>query len=263
MTARRRSAALAVLAGLAIAVSGCGGAGGGGAADEAGAGAGAITTPPAVGVPTVPTDALFGTPEAVDTARAAGSLEGYDEFGTPRDAFVPIVRDGSSSAAPSSSEPGTGQVAAPTSTPPPTATTPVVPGVPSVPGGVPGVPGGVPGGAPGAGTPGAGSTPGSTTPTTAPPPAAPAEAPPVTGYEADFDIGGEPVVARVGDAVPPDTQQFTVTTITADGVVLTLNGGLLPDGSDTVRLAEGKSLTLINQTSRRTYRLRLLDVRKV
>ena len=82
-------------------------------------------------------------------------------------------------------------------------------------------------------------------------------------YEADFDIGGEPVVARVGDAIPPETQQFTVDRISLGSVVLKLNGGLLPDGSDTVTLKEGASLTLVNQTSRVTYKLRLLEIRKI
>jgi|GEM_PF-5866983 len=251
MTRRRRHGSLALLAGLVLVVPGCaGGGGGGGAADDtAAAGGGAVAVSPAAGVAAPPTSSLFGTPDDVDAGRVAGSLEGFEEFGTPRDAFVPVVREDAGGGS-SPSEPGTGQIA-PTSTPPVT-TDPIVPVAPGVPvGGIPTAPV-----TPPAVTP-------TTPPATAPPPDAPTSAPPVSGFEADFDIGGEPVVARVGDAVPPDTQQFTVSAIRAGGVTLTLNGGLLPDGSDEVTIREGEGLTLVNQTTRTTYRLRLLDVRRV
>lgn len=240
MNPRRSARLAAALAALAIVAAGCGGGGGG--SSDADAGAAATVTPPATGVAATPTDSLFGSPEAVDTADAAESLDGYEQFGTPRDAFVQLVRDDSGGGA--ESEPSTGNLPSSTPAPTPVTTDPLV----AVP--------------PGPTTPVTPTTP--TTPTTTPTtPGAPTTAPPVEGFEADFDIGGEPVVARLGDAVPPETQQFTVKAITAGSVVLELNGGLLPDGSDTVTLKEGESITLVNQTSRKTYRLRLLDIRRL
>jgi hypothetical protein len=102
-----------------------------------------------------------------------------------------------------------------------------------------------------------------TTPTapTAPGPAEPIQSP--VALQADFDISGEPVEAREGDAIPPETQQFTVKTISAGEVVLQLNGGLLPDGSDTITLKEGKSITLFNATAGHNYRIKLVDVHTV
>ena len=79
--------------------------------------------------------------------------------------------------------------------------------------------------------------------------------------EADFDVSGEPVVAREGDAIPPDTQQFIVQTIGTTTVTLELSGGLLPDGTDTVDLDEGESITLYNATAKRSYKIKLVDVR--
>ena len=80
--------------------------------------------------------------------------------------------------------------------------------------------------------------------------------------EADFDIGGEPIVARVNDAIPPGTQQFTVQAITAKAVTLRINGGLLPSGGDTVNLAPGQTITITNQTAGTTYNVRLLGIKK-
>jgi hypothetical protein len=235
--AARLAAALA--AGLLLA-AGCGGGGGGGD-ESADAQAPVAAVGPATGVEAVATDTLFGTPEAVSDARTAGTLGGYDEFGTPRDGFVQIVREDDGGGGTNEAVSG----ATPSSTP----TDPISVGsgpVVAVPAGS--APAGVDAG-------GTGTAP-AATPT-------PSEAPAVSRMEADFDIGGEPVVAHQGDAIPPGTQQFTVTGITASRVVLTLNGGLLPDGSDTVTLDEGESITLYNQTARTTYKVRLLDIRRV
>lgn len=219
------SGAAAVLMAAAL-LAGCGGGGGGGddaAADAAAAAA--PVTPPAAGVSAIPTDSLFGTPEAASDSRVVGSLSGYEQFGTPRDAFIQLVSDGSGGGT-VSGEPVTG-APAPTSTPPAVPTTPATPTV-------------IP-----------------TTPTDTP-----VTAPAVSVMEADFDIGGEPVVARTGDAIPPGTQQFTVEKITASAVTLKLNGGLLPSGADTVTLSEGESISLYNQTTSTLYKIRLMEIRK-
>ena len=68
-------------------------------------------------------------------------------------------------------------------------------------------------------------------------------------------------MATEGDAIPPETQQFEVESILVDRVVLKLVGGLLPDGTDSVTLLEGESITLYNATARRSYKLKLVDVR--
>lgn len=229
MTRRHATRAAAALA-TALLFAGCGGGGGGGG-DEAAAPPAAPVTPAAAGVAAVPTDALFGTPEAASDSRVVGSLSGFEQFGTPRDAFEQLVTEDSGGGT-VSGEPVTGA-------PVPTSTTPVSGGgVPTAP--LPGTPTTIP-----------------TTPTTPVTPTTPA----VSVLEADFDIGGEPVVARAGDAIPPGTQQFTVEKITASAVTLKLNGGLLPSGSDTVTLSEGESISLYNQTTSTLYKIRLMEIR--
>jgi hypothetical protein len=235
---RRHAARLAAALAAGLLVAGCGGGGGDESAD-AQAPVAAVT--PAAGVEAVATDTLFGTPEAVSSARSAGTLGGYDEFGTPRDGFVQLVREDDGGAGVNEASSG----AAATSSP----------AAPISVGSGPAV--AVPAGSGSTGVDPAGT---STAPAVTP---TPGDAPAVTSMEADFDIGGEPVVAHQGDAVPPGTQQFTVQSITPGRVVLKLNGGLLPDGSDTVTLDEGESITLYNQTARTTYKVRLLDVRRV
>jgi hypothetical protein len=181
----------------------------------------------------------LGAPSAVDPARAGETLSGYDTFGPPKDIFVQQVADSSGTAA--ASEPSSGGV--PSTTP----TVPVVspPGGPTPPsvsvGG---------GGQPSTGGPGGSST-----------PDVPVSSP--RALEADFDVSGEPVVAREGDSIPPDTQQFTVKTIGARSVALQLNAGLLPDGSDTITLDEGESIRLYNQTAHKGYTIKLVDIRSV
>lgn len=243
-TAARSAAAAAA---LVVVLAGCGGGGGGGGDASADPNATAAVVAPAAGATPAPTDQLYGSPAVPEPGANSSSLPGYDEMGTPGDVFVPIVKDETSdsgNAPTAGAGPGAGTATSPGSTAnPPVVTQPVTP----VPVGVTPTP-----------------VPTTSTAPTAPGPApAPSQAPAVQGYEADFDIGGEPVVARVGDAIPPDTQQFTVERVSLGSVVLKLNGGLLPDGSDTVTLKEGSSLTLVNQTSRVTYKLRLLEIRKI
>ncbi len=238
----RALALRAAAAGAALVVlAGCGGGG-----DEGGSGNDGFSPSPVAAAPVdaaaaAPTDALYGAPSAPDDVVA--SLPGYDEMGSPKDVFVPIVSEESGTKAPDAAPDtatGPAEPASPNSVPPPV--TPTNPGAPGT-------------------TPAPGTT---TAPTGTQPqaPSSPRGVAPLEGYEADFDIGGEPVVARMGDSIPPETQQFTVMTIGRSAVVLKLNGGLLPDGSDTITLKLGQSITLVNQTTKTTYKLRLLEVRK-
>jgi hypothetical protein len=233
---RRHLVPAAAVAATAILLAGCGGGGGSVQSDLPSADS---SIPVASGVGTDQSASLaiaaLGSPGTVDQSGLAHTLAGYDSFGTPHDSFAQQVKD----AAGSGSEPGTG-VTVPADTP--INTDPLI----AVPGDVSG------GGAPGGGTPGGTADPGAGAPVQNP-----------RALEADFDISGEPVVAPGGDAIPPDTQQFIVDTIGANRVTLKLSGGLLPDGSDTVTLDEGESITLYNATAKRSYRIKLVDVRAV
>ena len=77
---------------------------------------------------------------------------------------------------------------------------------------------------------------------------------------AEFDINGEPVVAYDGDAIPPETQQFNVDSMTTGQVVLGLNGALLANGASTVTIKVGQTLTLDDQTAHTTTVIHLLSV---
>lgn len=228
---RRHLVSAAAVAASALLIAGCGG-GGGGASAQGDVPAPDTSLPIASGAGTDESASLaiasLGSPGAVDPASLPKTLAGYDSFGAPHDAFAQQVTDSSSSG----SEPDTGT---PLPADTPINTDPLV------------------------------ATPGDTTTTTGgtadPSTGAPVQSP--RALEADFDISGEPVVAREGDAIPPDTQQFVVETIGATQVTLKLSGGLLPDGSDTVTLKEGESITLYNATAKRSYKIKLVDVRAV
>ncbi len=233
MIRRHHIAALAAAAASAVLLVGCGGGGGGGDAQ------GDVPPPDASlavasGAGPEQSAALaisaLGSPGAVDPAGAGQKLAGYDSFGNPHDAFAQQVSDATSSG----SEPDTA-AAIPADTP--------INGDPLV-------------AVPAAGDPATSTTPGGT-----PDPGAGAPVQNPRALEADFDISGEPVVAREGDSIPPDTQQFLVKTVLATEVVLELSGGLLPDGTDTVTLKEGESITLYNATAKRSYKIKLVDVR--
>lgn len=245
MTRRRIIALIAPLAAVG-ALAGCGGGGGAvEAADTAAAdlaastGSGFVNQGVSADQSAAQAVAALGSPGPVDATRAGEAVGGYDDFGTPKDVFVQQVSDvaggtsGTNGAETAPTAPGT------------------IPGVPVV---------GLPGG----------------TPTTLPPPTYTGTAPITTApgtpgvptttpnaLEADFDISGEPVVAREGDAVPPDTQQFTVKAIGSKTVTLQLNAGLLPDGKDTVTMGKGESITLFNQTAQQKYKIKLVDIRSV
>jgi hypothetical protein len=221
--------AAAATVAAALALTGCGG-GGGGSADVQTAAAPVDASIPVASGATADQSAALAIADlgAVGPATAHGeTLGGLGEFGTPHDAFRQQV---------------SAQAPADTSTTSTTSTTP------SGPTGATGTP--VPPATP--------TTPGTTT---APAPTEPVQSP--VALQADFDISGEPVEAREGDAIPPETQQFTVKTISAGEVVLQLNGGLLPDGSDTITLKEGRSITLFNATAGHNYRIKLVDVHTV
>lgn len=234
MIRRHLTTAAAAVAAAAL-LAGCGGGGGGSDAqgdvpppDDALAVANGVSADQSASQAI----AALGLPGSVDPTGLGGTLAGYDRFGTPHDAFAQQVDDSAGSGSGATTEAPT----IPADTP--------INGDPLV--AVPTGPATAPGGAPPTTDPGAGG---------------PIQSP--VALEADFDISGEPVVAREGDAIPPDTQQFIVTTIGATSVTLQLSGGLLPDGSDTVTLDEGESITLYNATAKRSYKIKLVDVRWV
>jgi hypothetical protein len=218
--------AAAATVAAALALTGCGG-GGGGSADVQTAAAPVDASIPVASGATADQSAALAIADlgAVGPAAAhGGTLGGLAEFGTPHDAFLQQVSaQAPADTSTTSTTPGAPTGATGTPVPPTTTTTP--------------------------GTP------------TAPAPTEPVQSP--VALQADFDISGEPVEAREGDAIPPETQQFTVKTISAGEVVLQLNGGLLPDGSDTITLKEGRSITLFNATAGHNYRVKLVDVHTV
>ncbi|MGD9573201.1 MAG: hypothetical protein AB7V62_15065 [Thermoleophilia bacterium] len=221
----------AAAAASALLLAGCGGGGGGGGDEQGDLPAADSAIPVASGV--APQDsalqaiAALGTPGPVDATGSGQTLSGFDTFGTPHDAFEQQVDTQQGG-----DEPGTAP-AIPADTP--------INGDPLV------------------AVPAAPATPDPTTTD----PGAGAEVQNPIALEADFDISGEPVVAREGDAIPPDTQQFIVQSMTQTSVTLELSGGLLPDGTDTVELEEGESITLYNATAQRSYKIKLVDVRRV
>lgn len=229
MIRRRHLTAAAAAAATAVLLAGCGGGGGGGgdAQGDLPPPDSAISVANGVGPQDSALQAIaaLGTPGPVDDTAAGQTLGGYATFGTPHDAFEQQVDTASGSGG------TTDAPAIPADTP--------INGDPLV---------AAPAPAPGPGVPDPGA-------------GAPEQNP--IALEADFDISGEPVVAREGDAIPPDTQQFIVQSMTQTSVTLELSGGLLPDGSDTVVLDEGESITLYNATAQRSYRIKLVDVRRV
>jgi hypothetical protein len=255
----RRAAIAAALAVATLSVAGCGLGGGGG---EDGAAAGGedpvAAVPPAQGVAAGDSSgqavASLGAAAADAPGEGAGSLDSYEAFGTPKDHFEQQVTDGAGDGGGASEATSGGGTADPGA---------VVPDVPQVPDPAPLVsvpvtnePVPLPGGTPGGTVPPGGVTTGGGEAGSGEVPASPARA-----MEADFDVSGEPVVAREGDAIPPDTQQFVIERIGAKEVLLELSGGLLPDGTDSVTLKEGESVTLYNATAKRSYRIKLVDLR--
>lgn len=173
---------------------------------------------------TVPTSQLYGVVTATTPMSPSGTLGSLVTFGQPRDAFVQIVG--------ASTTPANSQSTAATST---TSTSPIQLGS--------GAASAVAGG-------------GTSTPTTPVTPTTP------TGQTlaAEFDINGEPVVAYDGDAIPPETQQFNVDSMTTGQVVLGLNGALLANGASTVTIKVGQTLTLADETAHTTTVIHLLSV---
>ena len=257
---RRRAAIAAALAVATLSVAGCGlGGGGGGGGAAAGGEDPVAAVPPAQGVAAGDSSGLavasLGAEGADAPGEGAGTLDSYEAFGTPKDHFEQQVSEGAGDGGVGEAASGGGGSADPGA---------VVPDVPQVPDPAPRV------SVPGTGEPvplpgGTGASGGVTTggATTGGAEGASGEVPatPERAMEADFDVSGEPVVAREGDAIPPDTQQFVVERVGATEVLLKLNGGLLPDGTDSVTLEEGESVTLYNATAKRSYRIKLVDLR--
>lgn len=172
----------------------------------------------------VPVSQLYGATTATTPSAPSGTLNSLITFGQPRDAFVQIV---------SATTPASAQSTASTST---TATAPIQLGS-----------------GPTSAVSGGGGTTTPTTPVTS-------TAPTGQTLAAEFDINGEPVVAYLQDAIPPETQQFTVDSMTSTQVVLGLNGALLANGASTVTIKVGQTLTLADQTANTTTVIHLLSV---
>jgi hypothetical protein len=99
---------------------------------------------------------------------------------------------------------------------------------------------------------------GATTPTT--PVSQPTTTTPAQTLAAEFDINGEPIVAYDGDQIPPETQQFTVKSMTTSQVDLVLNGALLANGASSIVIKVGQTITLNDQTAHTTTVIRLIGV---
>jgi len=176
----------------------------------------------------LPISQLYGATTATTPTAPAGTLGSLMTFGQPRDAFVQVVGG--------TTTPGNSLSFGSTSTTTSTSPIPL-------------------GSGPTSAVPSTGGSP-STTPTT-----------PVTGttptgitLAAEFDINGEPVVAYLRDAIPPETQQFTVNSMTTSQVVLGLNGALLASGASSITIKVGQTLTLSDQTAHTTTVIHLLSV---
>jgi hypothetical protein len=203
--------------------------GGGGAGTVASSSAGPQISGVSPAGGALPTSLLYGATTATTPSAPTGTLGSLITFGQPRDAFVQIVG--------ATSTPGNSQSFGATSTTTPTSPISLGSGATSA-------------------VPSSGGTPSTTTPTT-----------PVTGttptgitLAAEFDINGEPVVAYLRDAIPPETQQFTVNSMTTAQVVLGLSGALLASGASSITIKVGQTLTLDNQTAHTTTVIHLLSV---
>jgi hypothetical protein len=228
--------AVVAVAGLWYMHSQSGSGGGAPSAAAASSAASSTTTTPGAGASTIPTAQLYGATTATAPSPATGTLFSLSAFGTPRDPFIQAVATSASAANSNSLTFG--------STPTTSKTAPISLGS--------GATTAVPSGSTQTSTTGSGGT--QTTPTT------PTNAPPVQTLAAEFDVNGEPVVAYLGDAIPPDTQQFTVRSITTAHVVLALNGALLANGASSITIKVGQSMTVENQTAHTTVVLHLLSV---
>jgi hypothetical protein len=203
--------------------------------NSGGTSSGTVASSPSAGGPKIsgqapagqlPTSQLYGATTASPPTAPSGTLGSLISFGQPRDAFVQIVG--------ATTTPASMQSTAATST---TTTSPISLGS--------GATSAVSGGGGTATTP--------TTPVTSTTP---------TGQTlaAEFDINGEPVVAYDGDAIPPETQQFNVNSMTLSQVVLGLNGALLASGASSITIKVGQTLTLDDQTAHTTTVIHLLSV---
>ncbi|MEQ9093573.1 MAG: hypothetical protein RLN63_05665, partial [Miltoncostaeaceae bacterium] len=216
--------------------------------------------------------AALGAPAPVDSAATGRAVAGREAYGEVRDPFDPLVdpvaegQAGGDAGAEGGSDAQTQgtptvpdvvippQIPPPTSVPsmptaPPTPTVPTVPATPSAPAApTPAAPAPTPGGTSGW----TGRIPG-----VLPAPGTDAGRLALT---ASIDMGGEVIEATRGDAVPPDTQRFTVVGITATTVILRLSAGLLPDGTDIVTLELGERVELVDSVTGRPQRITLVGI---
>jgi len=96
-----------------------------------------------------------------------------------------------------------------------------------------------------------------TTPTPSPTPTAPKTAKEAT---ASMKVDGAPVIAKAGTQIPSTSPLFTVSAIQADKVVLKLNEGKFPGGTNTVDIAGGASVTLSNPSTNKTIVIEVVSI---
>ena len=83
----------------------------------------------------------------------------------------------------------------------------------------------------------------------------------VTYGPATISLDGQTYTVDKGGTFPKTTQQFKLTQLSADSVVVTLNAGEFSNGSDGITLAKGKTVSLVNQSEGITYVLKLVSVK--
>jgi hypothetical protein len=84
--------------------------------------------------------------------------------------------------------------------------------------------------------------------------------PTITYTSATVTLDGASYTVKKGSVFPKDTQQFTVTSISADSAVVNLTAGEFSDGSDGLTLTKGDPVSLVNQSEGITYTLELTKV---
>lgn len=227
--------AVVALAGLWYYHSHSGSGGGGATVAASGAGSAAASTTPVVSA--LPTSQLYGSTTATTPSAPSGTLSSVGSFGTPRDPFVQLAGSSTTSSGSNDVSFGSGTTSTTSSTGTSTGSVSLGSGATSA------VPSTTTGASGGSGA------------------SAPAGAVSNESLEADFDINGEPVVAFANDQIPPETQEFTVRSISPMAVTLALNGALLSNGKSTVLIKVGESVTLDNQTAGSSTVVRLLSIR--
>ncbi len=208
-----------------------------GASGSPGAGSGTKPTAGSSGSGTTP-------PRPPSTTPPGGGGSATPPASTPSDTTPPSTSPPSTSppsTSPPSTEPTTPPISEPPATTPPVTTPPAATPPPT---------------APPATTP-----PVTTPPVTAPPATAPpASSKPKVPTAATISINDVPEVVQVGGPFPKATPVFSLVSIKADVVQIGIAGGSLEDGSPTVPLKLGATVTLMNTADGTRYVLKLVSI---